>query len=944
MDPAHGHGVRGPAAEEALSRFPKHRFNVAALLAIAAALAPAVAIASPVPASADSPVSDVNPFVGTDAGASNYGTGGGAGNTFPGAVLPFGMVQFSPDTFPDLVNGGGGYTYSDHRIADFSLTHLSGPGCNVYQDIPFTPTTTPVTASPVQPDSINLKSQYIASYTHVGEQAHPGYYRVVLNPSAAPILSELTATLRTGVGRFSYPATSSAGMLINVGGSTMGVRQATVQIDPAQHEVTGSASSGSFCYQTNRYTIYFAARFSRPFAGYGTWREQQYNAGSTSASDTSAGNPFVYHSQIPFPAPGLSNGSSVTAQAGAYLRFDTTAQRSVEVRVGVSFVSAAQAERNLDAESAGLGFDQLRANAGHAWARALDRVTVAGGRLQDRRTFYTALYHVLIQPTTFSDVDGRYIGFDGNVHTVPSGHAQYANYSGWDVYRSQVELLALLFPHQAADMAQSLASDAAQSGALPKWAVANGHTDVMVGDPADGMIAGIHAFGGQDFDARSALQSMVQHATQLSSATNGVYVERPGLDAYERLGYVPHEENADSVTSTFNPALPWGSVSTTLEYATADFSIAQLAQALCDRSTYATFMRRSGNWRNLFDAATASIEPRSASGAFEAVAGTDGEDFVEGDQAQYTWAVPQDPAGLFAAMGKSSAAGRLVRFFTQLNAGPAAPYAFLGNEPTLAMPWLFDWLGAPYRTQDIVRRAILTLYGDRPGGFPGNDDLGEMSSWVVFGDLGLYPAVPGASLLALDSPLFPSATIRLGHGELRIRASGASPTSPYVQALSVDGRPFQRTWLGYADIAHGATLTFRLSSRPDAAWGAAPSDAPPSFPASEQIACGAPLRALTASATPAPALRLIVRPAVARIGHPRKFTFHVTARSGSVPVPVGGAQIVFAGRRARTGASGIATVIATIRSPGSLHARATKGGYRAGRATVHLLRPVRFTG
>lgn len=793
----------------------------------------------------------VNPFIGTYAGASNFGTGGGAANTFPGPVLPHGMIQLGPDTRPATDNIGGGYSYGDNMIRGFSLTHLSGPGCPNYGDFPITPTTAPVTGSPVQQGALDPSSQYIASFSHRHEAASPGYYRVLLNPATRdPIDVELTTTVRAALARVRYPPSAPANLLINAAGSAGGNRTASVQIDPAQREVSGQTTSGGFCLQPNNYTLYFAAQFDQPFKAYGTWRQQQLAPGSTSGSDSFLGEPFTYY---PFAGPYIH--SSATAQTGAYVSFDPSSR--VEGRIGISYVSVAEARQNLERETSGLSFDQIRARARRAWNRALSPIQVHGGPSDWLRRFYTALYQAQIEPNTFNDADGSYIGMDGQVH-VARGYTQYANFSGWDIYRSQIPLLAMIAPRVASDATTSLLADASQSGWLPKWPVANGQTGVMTGDPADPIIAGAYAFGAHGFDARAALAAMLKGATQQGQSANDSYIEREGLPYYLSLGYVPAELNANVITEGVgdwarllpSPAdqyssMPWGSAGTTLEYATDDFAISQLARTLGQRPVCQTFLARSGNWRNVFNPATGYVEPRSASGAFVPHYDDNSDDplssegFAEGDAAQYTWMVPQDAAGLFAAMGgNESAARRLSTFFTQLNAGPSSPYAFLGNEPTLDSPWLFDWLGEPFLTQRVLRRAVTSLYPDNPGGFPGNDDMGEMSAWYVFAALGLYPEIPGRDVLALATPMFRKITIRLGSGQmLTLGAPQAGPAAAYIHSLNVGGRPWMRPWITLSQLRAGRRLDFRLSAKPDTRWGAAPADAPPSFPPTVVTGC-----------------------------------------------------------------------------------------------------------
>lgn len=802
----------------------------------------------------------VNPFAGTAAGAQDFGTGGGAGNTFPGPAVPFGMLQLGPDTSPGSANAGGGYAYGDSRIRGFSLRRLSGAGCANEGDVPFLPTTAAIAGSPVGPLSTEFSSSLLPAFSHADEAASPGYYRVGLDPGTPErIAARLTAATRAGIAELRYPAGQTPTVLVNATGGRTGALEGEVRIDPARREISGSATAGGFCLEPNRYRINFVARFSRPFASYGTWTRQALAPGSTSASDTSPlelGLGGAGPAGQSFTALG---GSGPTAQTGAYVRFASRGGRRVEVRIGISFVDVAGARRNLGAELGRRTFGRVRAAARRRWQRTLSRIAVRGGRLADRRTFYSMLYRALVAPSTFSDVDGRYAGMDGQVHTAV-GRTQYADYSGWDVYRSQMPLLALVAPRRAEDLAASLLADQRQSGWLPKWSLANAQTEVMTGDPADPTLASIWALGARGFDVRRALAAAVKGATRSGASANAGYVERQAVADYERLGYVPHEKNANLVTSGVDawrrtlPApgssaldLAWGSAGTTLEYATDDFAVARLAAAAGDTATCRRFLRRSASWRNVFDSSTRYARPRWASGRFASPYDPGGNDaassqgFAEGSGAQYTWMVPHDPAGLIAALGgRAAAAARLDALFTQLNAGDSSPFAFLGNEPNSNAPWLYDWMGRPDRTQVVVRRAILELFSAAPGGYPGNDDLGQMSAWYVFGALGLYPEIPGTDVLALGSPLFPRAELRLPRARFTIDGRNAARRAPFVRSLAVNGRRWRRPWLRLADIARGGRLRFALGRTPKRRWGANAAAAPPSYGPRDAAACASP--------------------------------------------------------------------------------------------------------
>ncbi|GIM88414.1 GH92 family glycosyl hydrolase [Paractinoplanes toevensis] len=553
------------------------RTRVLAALAGLAVTVPIGAAAHAAPAF--DPAALVNPFIGTT----------NLGNTYPGAVRPFGMLAWSPQTSRGnqvATPAPGGYQYTATRIRGLSLTHLSGVGCSgANGDIPIMPHAGAVTGSPSADTS---DAVYASTFAHANEAASPGYYRVGLDSGAG---AELTVTDRTGIGNFTFPADKPASLLFRTSMSETGSADATVHLDAATRTITGSVSAGNFCGPQSTdnshayYTLHFVATLDQPFAAAGTWKDGTLTPDSTDASGgsgwTSAGRPVA----------GKGSGGYVTFAPG------TTA---VTMRVAISYTSAAGAEANLAAESpARLGFAEIRAKARSAWNARLGKIRISGGTADRRATFYTALYHSALEPTLTSDVDGQYYGADGLIHRLSTGQkAQYGTFSGWDVYRAQVQLLALLDRRQASDYAQSLFNYATQRGGeWDRWLLQHGKTAVMSGDPAAATIAAIYAFGARDFDARGALTSLV-HAATVPTANDesdlGCPVEcfgqRPSLEEYMSLGYVPADD-----------CHCWGGAAETLEDAAADYGIAQLALALGDRSTYRTFLARSHNWRNVFD-------------------------------------------------------------------------------------------------------------------------------------------------------------------------------------------------------------------------------------------------------------------------------------------------------------------------------------------------------
>jgi predicted alpha-1,2-mannosidase len=735
------------------------------------------------------PADEVNPFVGTAPVPVVEGMKAGVfdtGNTYPGAALPLGMVQWSPDTETGFLKRRTSYFYGDDGIRGFSLNHLSGAGCQIFGDVLIQPIAHAVNSSPATD-----ASAYWAKFSHANENASPGYYSVGF---ASGVKVQLAVTTRAGIGEFTFPASTESAVLFNVGRDATVVHNASIEIT-GDRQIAGSVSAGNFCRETrDKYTVYFAAEFSRPFSSFGTWKDASVTKGQR-----------------------LVEGP-VT---GGWVGFDTTQNQKVVMRVALSYVSTANARKNLAMEIPGWDFNTVRQAAHERWNHDLNLIHIEGGTSEQRRVFYTALYHALLHPNIFDDVNGDYMGFDSKVHRA-QGFNIYANYSGWDIYRCEMQLLAMLFPKAASDMAHSLVLDAEQGGGLPLWAAANNETCQMVGNPSSPIIADVYAFGGRDFDAHAALAAMLKGATD-PNAKSVYCTEWPGLSDYMK----DHFLGPDSITWHNHPSGP----AEMLEYTTADFSIAQLAQAIGDQNTYQTFMKRAQYWRNTFDTKVGYVEPRKKDGTFVEEAPDSATYFVEGNPAQYSWMVPYDMRGLIDVMGgNAKVVERLDTFFTELNAGAHKPYFWIGNEPVFAVPWAYDFAGAPWATQAVVRRAELELFSSQPNGEPGNEDLGATSAWYVFAALGAYPAIPAVGGMALNSPLFPSATIHLGNGKIfKIEGEGAAASNPYVQSLLVNGKPSEKTWIPYETLSQGATLQFKLGSTPNKEWGTRPEDAPPSF-------------------------------------------------------------------------------------------------------------------
>jgi predicted alpha-1,2-mannosidase len=763
------------------------------------------------------PADLVDPMDGTGIGSANPGNV----SEYPGASVPLGMIQFSPDTAPDRqVTTGSGYDGADNHISGFSLTHLSGDGCAIYGDIPILPV---AGAVPRSPDSA------VQPFSHADEKASAGNYAVSLGEGDRNqrIGVQLTATTRTALGIFTFPSHRSDGngsgavsggddLLFKVGDSANGSTASQVHLIGTD-ELGGSVTSGDFCGIPGDYTLYFMAQFSQNFVAGGTWLNDVVGSQGSCASATSA------------------------TSCGAWVRFrpSKTTRAKVLVKVGVSFVSAAGATANLHAEDPGWNFLETSRAATAEWNGVLGRIAVSGGSRTNARAFYTALYHSLLFPSVFSDDDGRYVGFDHKVHTLPPGQVQYSNFSECDMYRTEVPLLATLLPGPTSQMIQSLLRDASQTKGnyLPKWVIADNDASEWDGDSVDPVIADAYAYGARQFDVQSALALMIHGATV---PENGFIVERENLQQYEAQGWVP--QLTYDVTSY--PYTDGGSE--TLEYSLDDFAISRLADALGEKGEAATFATRAQNWQNLFDPATGYLAARTADGSFPPgpafqpashsaqLQGIGQQGFEEGNAIQYTWAVPQNLAGLIGLMGGDKAAvSKLSTFFTQLNATRFAPYDWAGNEPSMSVPYTYDFAGEPWETQSVVRRIMTTLYPLAPAGEPGEDDLGALSSWYVWSALGLYPETPGVATLVMTSPLFPKARILEGGGH-SITVIGAHAPDPFIRQAhlaigSGRARMWDKPWIPATALTENATLSVDLGGRPDKAWGAATAEAPPSF-------------------------------------------------------------------------------------------------------------------
>ncbi|MFF7981607.1 GH92 family glycosyl hydrolase [Streptomyces sp. NPDC007901] len=749
---------------------------------------PAAVAAEP----ADGRLTDlVNPFIGSQ----------DEGNTFPGAAVPFGMVQLSPDT-----GHSTGYDYSQHRIRGFSLVHLSGVGCAIGGDLPALPTTGDVTRTDY--------AQYAAGFSHSDEQASPGYYRVGLDSG---IRAELTATARTGVQRYTFPATDKANVLLNAAQSLHKPVSGEVEILD-DHTVRTRITGHGFCRDTGPYTVYTVTRFNRPFTTYGTWNGTAITPGSRTGAD------------------------------GAYVRFDTTRDRTVEATTALSYVDAHGAEVNLRAEG-GRSFDTVRRQARDAWERRLADVRVQGGGPTLRRTFYSSLYRTFLAPNVGGDADGRYTGWDRRIHRA-KGFTYYQNWSLWDTYRTQAQLLALLAPREARDMALSVLKVDEEGGWLPRWGYGTVETNIMTGDPVTPFLTTAYQMGLLKGHEERAYRALKKNADGVPPAAN------PGIG---------REANAQYLADGFAPYLkgrPHAKVgdsdydhgaSVTLEYALSDAMLAQMARDLGHGADAARYATRAQNYRTIFDPSTGFFRARDAAGAFTGNPDpARGIGFHEGTAWQYQWLVPQDLPGVISLIGGEQATNRrLDSFFAydKLLADPARTarevwvhgnaYAYYNaavynpmNEPDLIAPYTYLSTGQPWKTTDVVH-AALTLFTDGPTGMTGNDDLGTMSAWNVLSSIGLFPVQPGYSTWGLSTPVFDRVDVRLDRrywpsGGFTVTAPGTSAADRYIQRARTDGTDYRRTYLTTGSLRSLRSLAFTVGSRPSE-WGTSPEAAPPAL-------------------------------------------------------------------------------------------------------------------
>lgn len=741
---------------------------------------------SAIPWKLSPPVDFVQPLIGTGTGP------GGSINLFPGPSMPFGMVQLSPNT---EVSGYGYHSY-DPNILGFSMTHMSGPGCNNDGDIFFTATT-----GAVHTRIANFESPY----SHAHETARAGYYRVDLPRWG--IQAALTATTRCGAAKFTFPAGRRANVLVPISETLNYTHAAHVQIR-GNREITGYDVNHCFCGNSQTYKIYFVMKFSQPFAAFGTWAGKHSGMkGSGILKPRSTAATQVNHHQW----------------IGAYVSWPAkNVQRVITVKIGISYVSLAGAENNLSTEAGHKSFTTLRRAAFADWNRALSVITVHGSSRAEKTIFYTSLYHSLLMPNTYSDANGEYRGFDGRIHRMPAGHIDYADYSGWDIYRSEMPLLALIAPQRMADMCQSIVLMYQQGGWIDRWPQVNHYTNVMCGSPLTTVMCTAWDDGLHGFDMRAAWRGMYKDAT-MAPPPGRPYQGESNIGWINKLHFDP--DNYEG----------YGSVSQIQEDCIAYAAMYHLAKRLDKPGARKLFYKRALYFQNVFDHQDHFFRPRLSNGRWKRpFSPMDAwPSFIEGSGWHYQWLAPCDMAWLVKAVGTGRFNRRLERFFSYKQPGWMNQYYNPYNEPDLEAPFEFDFSGKPWLTQAVVRKVLRQNYTLSFNGVPGNDDCGEMSSWAVMTMMGLYAMDPAQPVYEISSPLFRKITIHLQHpysGRRIVIRTGAHPLrTPYIRALVINGKRWPKVYVPQKMLVKGAALKFKLSKMPNRHWGAAPADAPPSI-------------------------------------------------------------------------------------------------------------------
>jgi predicted alpha-1,2-mannosidase len=759
---------------------------------------------SPASEAPTSAYQSVNPFIGT----------GEDGHTFPGATIPFGMVQLSPDTqiryFKQSYKWSAGYRYEDTTILGFSHTHFSGAGHSDLGDFLLQPIAGEVRLDPGEIDK--PESGYRSRFSHNTEEAHPGYYAVTLADYG--VRAELTTTARVGVHRYTFPSGQPAHVLMDLRSSIYNypgkVLWARIRLRK-DGTITGMRETRGWAPGRQ---LYFAMRFSQPLAGHELYDRESL--------------PIDYKG---FQTPG-TGPADIQAIEGRGLVgvFDFgQLKQPLIVTLALSPTSEEAAIANLHAEVQDFDFDAIRAKARQSWEAALSVVNVQASS-SIREQFYTSLYHSLMAPSISMDVDGSYRGPDNQVHKADGFHF-VSSFSLWDTYRAEQPLMTLIQPEsQTVDIVRSLMESQKESpfGILPIWQFQGIETWCMIGYHAAPEIADAYMKGIRGFNANQALDAMVSSAT---------YAPYGHLADYMKLGFVPVDKDGEGVSKT-------------VEYAYDDWTIARMARQMGRIDVAKAFEKRAQNWRNVFDANAGFVRPRNSNGSYRepfdpARAGV-GSGFTEGNAWQYSWYEPQDEAALIQFLGgDEKLVAKLDAMFdakvdpkqyadVEDIAGMIGQYIH-GNEPSHHLAYLYNYAGQPWRSQERLKQIVQSQYKPAPDGLVGNDDLGQMSAWLIFTSLGFYPVTPASNEYVIGRPFVDQATLNVPNGkQFRVIAENLSDKNSYVSHVTLNGKPLPRSFLRHEEIVAGGELRFTMDAEPNKAWGLSPDARPYSMSTMEQ--------------------------------------------------------------------------------------------------------------
>lgn len=705
----------------------------------------------------------VNPFIGTDF----------TGNTYPGAQAPFGMVQLSPDNGLPGWDRISGYFYPDSTIAGFSHTHLSGTGAGDLYDISFMPVTLPYKEADAPLGIHSL-------FSHDEETASAGYYQVRLKDYDINV--ELTATERCGIQRYTFPEADAA-IFLNL-------RKAMNWdfTNDTRIEVVDSVTIQGYRFSdgwARDQHIYFRTRFSKPFASV--------------QLDTAAV---------------IKDGKRIGSSAIARFDFHTSAGEQILVTTAISGVSMEGAARNLAAEAPADDFDKYLAATRKNWNEQLSKVEIKSNDIDEKVKFYTALYHSMLAPTIYSDVDGAYYGPDKQVHQA-DGWTNYSTFSLWDTYRAAHPLYSYIEPQRVNDMVKSFLAFSEQNGRLPVWNFYGSETDMMIGYHAVPVIVDAYLKGIGDFDPKKALAACVATAN---------IDEYRGIGLYKKYGYVPYD-----VTDHYNSE-NW-SLSKTLEYAYDDYCIARMAEKLGEKQIADEFYKRSLNYKNVYNSQTTFMQPRNNKGSF--IENFSPDDYTphicESNGWQYFWSVQQDVDGLISLVGgKERFTQKLDSMFTYnpsadedlpiFSTGMIGQYAH-GNEPSHHVIYLFNAIGQPWKTQKYAAEVMHELYKNTPAGLCGNEDCGQMSAWYVFSAMGFYPVDPISGKYEIGTPMYPEMKMHLANGKtFTILAPAVSKENIYIQSVKLDGKPYDKSYITHEQIMNGSIFEFEMGNKPGKVW------------------------------------------------------------------------------------------------------------------------------